>query len=105
MILADASAIVSALRDRTGAAARKFEEYVGDRKVWVSRFTELELLAGARTEAEWRWLSTYLEGVGSCEPMPSTWRDAARIYFDLRRNGLTALIAALRRSRLTLRRP
>jgi hypothetical protein len=68
MILVDSSVIVSALRDRTGAQSRKFDEFVGDRKVFVSRFTQLELLAGARMESEWRWLSAYLQSVGLCDP-------------------------------------
>jgi predicted nucleic acid-binding protein len=49
----------------------------------------LELLQGCRDENEWHTLSSYLERQTYIEPKPGTWQTAARLYFDLRRQGLT----------------
>jgi len=50
-----------------------------------------ELLQGAKDEAEWLRLSEYLESQRIVHPRSpwETHRDAARIYFDLRRQGVT----------------
>jgi len=48
MILADASVLVAAMRDRTGAHARRLLDFAGDDEIVICRFTEMELLAGAR---------------------------------------------------------
>jgi predicted nucleic acid-binding protein len=64
MTLVDASVLVAAMRDRTGAHARKLLDFAGDDEIVICRFTELELLAGARDEAEWRSLKSYFAAVG-----------------------------------------
>jgi len=51
--------------------------------------TQLELLQGSLNEQEWTILSTYLEVQDYVELTPSSWQAAARIYYDLRRQGLT----------------
>jgi len=89
MILVDTSVIVAALRDRTGAQARKLIGIAGSREIVLSRFTELELLVGARDEADWRRLTSYLAGVRLLDPAPTTWREAARLHYELRRQGQT----------------
>jgi predicted nucleic acid-binding protein len=89
MILVDASVLVAAMRDRTGVHARKLLDFAGDEEIVICRFTELELLAGARDESEWRSLKSYFAAVEVRDPLPTTWNDAARIYFDLRRDGRT----------------
>lgn len=50
-----------------------------------------ELLQGAKDEAEWLRLVEYLESQRIVHPRSpwETHRDAARIYFDLRRQGIT----------------
>lgn len=60
-----------------------------DEEIALTRFVQLELLQGARDEREWGLLSEALETQEYLEPLPSTWSDAARIYFDLRRMGRT----------------
>lgn len=40
-------------------------------------------------EQEWTLLSSYLEAQDYVELMSSSWQAAARIYYDLRRRGLT----------------
>lgn len=89
MILADTSVLIASVRDRTGVRARKLLDFAADREIVIARFTELELLAGARDETDWRRLKDYLARVRQLDPSAETWREAARIYFDLRREGRT----------------
>jgi predicted nucleic acid-binding protein len=57
--------------------------------VLLTRFNQLELLHGCRNDKEWLLLSSHLEDQTYAEATASSWQDAARIYFDLRRQGLT----------------
>jgi predicted nucleic acid-binding protein len=57
--------------------------------VALSRFTELELLQGSRDEREWKLLRSYLDSQDYLDMSPSSWGEAARVYFDLRRTGRT----------------
>ena len=52
-------------------------------------FNQLELLQGAADEREWAMLADFLDGQDYIEASGDTWRNAARIYFDLRRRGRT----------------
>ena len=89
MILVDTSVWVQVLRDRTGNAVRTFQERVGDEVIAFTRFTQLELLQGAKDEYEWNRLDEYLTTQYYLESTEDTWREAARIYFELRKNGIT----------------
>lgn len=89
MILVDTSIWVQVLRDRTGNAVRTFRERVGDEIIAFTRFTQLELLQGAKDEYEWNWLDEYLTTQYYLESTEDTFKEAARISFDLRRNGIT----------------
>lgn len=89
MLLIDTSVWISVFRDRTGQARQKLETLIDDREVLLTRFTQLELLQGSLNEKEWTLLSTYLETQDYVEPAGDSWQAAARIYYDLRRQGLT----------------
>ena len=89
MILVDTSVWVEVLRDKTGRIVKVFRERAGDEIIAFSRFTQLELLQGAKNEQEWQRLDTYLSTQYYLEATEDTWRDAARIYFELRKNGIT----------------
>lgn len=89
MILVDTSVWVEVLRDRTGRMVKVFRERAGDEIIAFSRFTQLELLQGAKNEQECQRLDTYLATQYYLEATENTWRDAARIYFELRKNGIT----------------
>lgn len=89
MILVDTSAWVAVLRDQSGLVVADFRKRLGDREPVLSRFTQLELLQGARGEREWRLLDEYLATQDYLDCSQSTWREAARLYFDLRRLGKT----------------
>lgn len=89
MLMVDSSVWVDLLRDATGAKAARFRQVADKRDVVLSRLTEMELLQGARDEREWELLAGHLAGQEYLEPVESTWREAARIYFELRRRGVT----------------
>lgn len=89
MILVDTSVWVEVLRDKKGNAVRAFRKRIGTEICVFTRFTQLELLQGAKDEQEWRRIDDYLSTQYYLEATENTWREAARIYFDLRRKGLT----------------
>lgn len=89
MILIDTSIWIQVFRDKQGLEAQRIQQWLNGRKIVLTRFIQLELLQGCRDEKEWQLLSSYLEEQIYIEPKPSTWQAAARLYFDLRRQGLT----------------
>jgi predicted nucleic acid-binding protein len=89
MILIDTSIWIQVFRDKQGLEAQRIQEWINGRQIVLTRFIQLELLQGCRDEKEWQLLSSYLEGQTYIEPKSSTWQAAARLYFDLRRQGLT----------------
>lgn len=97
MLLIDTSVWVSVLRDglrpafghRTGHKRDQLQALIGDQAVFLTRFSQLELLQGCRNDQEWTLLHTYLAGQDYIELTVDSWSAAARIYYDLRRQGLT----------------
>ncbi len=89
MLLIDTSVWVSVLRDRSGQLRQQLETLICDQEVLLTRFTQLELLQGSLNEQEWTLLSTYLAVQDYIEPTTHSWQASARIYYDLRRQGLT----------------
>ena len=89
MILVDTSVWIDVLRDRRGRRRKVLDATLeGDAPV-LSRFHQLELLQGALDEHEWSLLKEYLDAQDYLECSATTWADAARINFDLRRRGKT----------------
>jgi hypothetical protein len=89
MLLIDTSVWISVFRDRSGQVRQQIETLIANQEVLLTRFTQLELLQGSLNEQEWTLLSTYLETQDYIELTPHSWQAAARIYYDLRRQGLT----------------
>lgn len=89
MLLIDTSVWISVFRDHTRQVRQKLETLINAREVLLTRFTQLELLQGTLNEKEWTLLSTYLETQDYIELTSNSWQAAARIYYDLRRQGLT----------------
>ena len=89
MILVDTSVWVEVLKDKDGVIVQAFRDWVGEEVYALTRFTQLELLQGAKNEWEWRHLDEYLSTQYYLEISEDTWTKAARIYFDLRRKGIT----------------
>ncbi len=87
--IVDTSVWVDIFRDATGERRHRLGELVDSEDVILTAFTEMELLQGCRDEEEWALLSEYLSTQEYLNPTRETWSAAARIYFDLRRQGLT----------------
>jgi membrane protease YdiL (CAAX protease family) len=92
MLLIDTSVWIIVFRDRSGQVRQQLETLIANRQVLLTRFTQLELLQGSLNEQEWTLLSTYLETQDYVELTSQSWQAAARIYYDLRRQGLTVAI-------------
>lgn len=88
-MLIDTSVLISLFKDRSGLVANALQELLDGRDFYLTRFTQMELLQGARNEAEWLKLSEYLADQDYLEMDEETWSDAARLYYALRRKGLT----------------
>jgi len=89
MILVDTSVWIAVFRDKTGEVSRAFKKRAQNQTYVLSRFNQLELLQGAKDQHEWDLLENYLSTQIYLETTEATWSGAARIYFDLRRKGLT----------------
>ena len=89
MIIVETSVWISVLKDKTGKIVKAFRKKTGADIILFSRFVQIELLQGAKNEFEFRRLDEYLATQYYLEATEQTWRQAARIYFDLRRSGIT----------------
>jgi predicted nucleic acid-binding protein len=88
-MLIDTSVLISLFKDRTGVVAGALRDVLDGRDYYLTRFTQMELLQGARDEKEWLRLSDYLADQDYLEMDEEGWANAARLYYDLRRRGLT----------------
>lgn len=88
-VLVDTSVWVNLFRDQTNSVARSVQAIVSDNEIALTRFTQMELLQGTLNEQDWFTLSSYLEVQNYLEANHDTWRDAARIYYELRTQGQT----------------
>ena len=89
MILVDTSIWIDVFRDASQSRRTDLLAALGGEEILLTRFTELELLQGCRDEREWNLLEGYLSTQDYLEALSTTWVAAARIYYDLRRVGLT----------------
>ena len=89
MILVDTSVWIEIFRDKTGNIVKVFQTVIGAETYVISRFNQLELLQGARDQKEWELLENYLSAQYYLEASQNSWPEAAGIYFELRRKGVT----------------
>ena len=89
MVLIDTSVWINVFADKQGDYSSRLNELLAGREIYLTRFQQLELLQGCRNEKEWGKLSDYLEGQDYLEAQSGTWQAAARIYYDLRKMGIT----------------
>jgi len=89
MMLIDTTVLVDVLRDASGANAERLLTILGSEEVAFTRFTELEVLVGARDQAEWDSIQGYFASKAMLDSTAESWSGSARIYFDLRRTGRT----------------
>ena len=88
-VLVDSSVWIDLFRDQTGEKRKQLRRKLRGREVVLSRFNQLELLQGAKDEQEWELLADYLSNQEYLEMSYDSWLESARVWFDLRRRGLT----------------
>lgn len=92
MILVDTSVLIGYLRGHAGPKINLFEQVL-ERKIpfGISVFTYLEVLQGAKDENEWNVLRDYLgtQQIYYLKQENESYEEAARLFFDLRRKGIT----------------
>ena len=104
MLLIDTSVWINVLRDKSGNARVKLEAAIDNRHYYLPIFTQMELLQGCKSEAQWQKLNRYLAVQKYIVPDYSNiWLNTARLYFELRRKGVTIrrnIDCAIRRLRV-----
>lgn len=89
MLLIDTSVWIKLFREENDDFKQTLTEIIDGRDYYLSRFTQTELLQGCRNEREWSKLNSYLQTQDYINPSLQSWTHAARIYFELRRQGIT----------------
>jgi predicted nucleic acid-binding protein len=92
MILVDSSVLIGYLRGDDTAAVRRFDQVIERRLPFgISPIIFTEVLQGAASEKEFDLLAEYLGGQRFYDlpPGSASYYSAARMFFDLRRKGLT----------------
>ena len=89
MLLIDTSVWIKLFRDKRGKFKQTLTKAIDGKDYYLSRFTQTELLQGARNEREWTELNNYLSTQDYIDPNIPSWSNAARIYYELRRQGIT----------------
>ncbi|MGK7938021.1 MAG: PIN domain-containing protein [Xenococcaceae cyanobacterium] len=90
MLLIDTSIWIEVLRDKSKVKAAKLRTIIAERDYYLPIFTKLELLQGCKDEIEWTKISSYLTVQNYLQPdYDSIWENSARLYFELRRKGMT----------------
>lgn len=67
----------------------ELKDWIRTDRIVTNEFVRLELLTGAPTDVEYDRLIALLEPVRTLSVDPATWDIAARLGFDLRRQGVT----------------
>jgi predicted nucleic acid-binding protein len=92
MILVDTSVLVGFLKGQADDRTELFKEILSrDIPFGISSYTYQEVLQGARNEEEFQTLKEYLstQHIYYLEPEPATYEKAAKLYFNMRRKGVT----------------
>jgi hypothetical protein len=89
VIVIDSSPWVAIYRDLTGRVGERVAVVVGQQPVTMLRPISMEVLQGTRDQAEWEKLSVELEKLLTVKMAEELWEQAARLHFDLRRDGKT----------------
>jgi predicted nucleic acid-binding protein len=92
MVLVDTSVLIEFLKGRHNLKTDLFDEIIArDIPFGISAFSYQEVLQGARDELEYKKLKEYLGSQVIYYPPegPEIYEKAARLFFDLRRRGVT----------------
>lgn len=93
MVLVDTSVLIGFLKGQVDKKTELFKDVLSRGLPFgISSYTYQEVLQGARNETEFSTLKEYFstQQIYYLEPQASTFEKAARIYFELRCNGVTA---------------
>lgn len=93
MILVDTSVLIEFLKGRQNLKTEIFDKIIArDIPFGISAFSYQEVLQGARDEREYKQLREYLgtQVIYYLPEGPEIYERAARLFFDLRRRGVTA---------------
>ena len=94
--LADTSAWIQALRPgATGSWPAELKSLITDRRLGIQPVIRVELLSGARSEAEYRQLADSLDALPQLEMTRTVWEEAERLGFSLRRRGMNIPVTDL----------
>lgn len=89
MLLIDTSVWMKLFRDDSADFKQSLVKTINNQDYYLSRFSQTELLQGCLDEQEWSTLNSYLETQDYLDPSTESWTVAARIYYNLRRQGIT----------------
>jgi predicted nucleic acid-binding protein len=89
VLLIDTSVWIKLFRDDSEDFKQSLIKTINNQDYYLSRFSQTELLQGCLNEQEWSKLNSYLETQDYLEPSTESWTVAARIYYNLRRQGIT----------------
>ena len=87
--LIDTSILIPLFRKGGESMRERYREAIGDHPIVLARITEMEVLQGCRNEQEWARMAAFFADQDFVEMRSGTWHEAARIYYELRRSGLT----------------
>lgn len=92
MVLVDTSVIIGYLKGNENNKVLLLHEILERKAPYgIAAFTYQEILQGARDEAEWETLHEYMstQEIYYLTPAVDTFMKGARLYYDLRRKGIT----------------
>jgi predicted nucleic acid-binding protein len=92
MILVDTSVLIGFLKGQADDKTELFKEILSrDIPFGISSYTYQEVLQGARNEEEFQTLYDYLttQPIYYLKPEAATYEKAAKLYFNMRRKGIT----------------
>ena len=89
MTILDNSLVIPFFSRNGAGHVQRMAVEIGDLDIFLTSVTQLEVLQGARDEAEWRKIEAFMSTQEIIQPAPIVWPQVARAYFELRRAGLT----------------
>ena len=100
MVIVDTSAWIAALRDRQSIERTAVDSLLAEDRIAMVGPVLAELLRGARSESEFRWLSERLGAIPYLNATRQIWLEAGMLSYSLKRQGVTihlvdALIATI----------
>jgi len=87
LVLVDSSAWIKYLLSEQGPTARLVETLLSDHRVAINAVIRVELLTGAKDEAQYAEMEDAFGGLHFLEMTDAVWRRAEHLRFELRKVG------------------